>query len=709
MAFQPEAFGKYYLIDKIAVGGMAEIFKAKQFGPGGFEKVLVVKRILSHLGEDDEFIQMFRDEAMISSTLTHSNIIHVYDFGRVRNNYFIAMEYCEGKDLKTVMKKCQEIGRPLPIEYAVYIIHETCKGLDYAHRKKDSNNQELNILHRDISPSNVMLSYEEGKVKLADFGIAKAQNATYKTKAGVLKGKFEYMSPEQASGLPVDRRSDIFAIGICFYELLTRRRLFKTDSDLKTLELIRNPIIPPPSHLNPQVNEDLDAIVMKALARRTEDRYQEAWQLQHDLREYMRSCSPPTSPDMIALSLANFMREIFDREIRMEKERMEAGSRIARDLMSNAQTLPAETLSDENWEIPQSNSKVTGMTSSPSSTNVKLMIAEKKPTANQQPMAMAMGAGGVLVLGALYFALTSGEAPSNAAGTNPANPASVAGSADPASPAGPAGANPGTGNAAVRSGPAGTETVLRLNIQPVGAHIYLDDKYVGDSPLIVSQGFPIGRMFPLRVEKEGYQKHEESIMVQERDRRDITVVLAVDTRTAPAVKPRPTPTPASQVQSQAPVQAPAPAPVASGRLEFISNPSGATVRVNDRILCMTPCAMENGTPGDSYSIEISADGYGPYQTRMRYPSSGSQQVSASLARVEKGFLTLSIKDSLSAELIVDGQNRGYNAFFERLALPPGRHTIKLRNQVAGLEKSLNVEIKPGEELKVMAVELLPHE
>ena len=221
MAFHPEAFGKYYLVDKIAVGGMAEIFKAKQFGPGGFEKVLVVKRILSHLSEDPDFVKMFHDEAMISSKLNHSNIVHVYEFGKIRNNYFLAMEYCEGKDLKTVMKKCQELGRPLPIEYAAYIIHEVCKGLDYAHRKKDENDQEMNILHRDISPSNIMISYDEGEVKIADFGIAKAQDASYHTKAGVLKGKFEYMSPEQASGLPVDRRADIYACGIVFYEMLT--------------------------------------------------------------------------------------------------------------------------------------------------------------------------------------------------------------------------------------------------------------------------------------------------------------------------------------------------------------------------------------------------------------------------------------------------------------------------------------------------------
>lgn len=733
MAFQPEAFGKYFLIDKIAVGGMAEIFKAKQFGPGGFEKVLVIKRILSHLGEDEEFIQMFRDEAMISSTLTHSNIIHVYDFGKVRNHYFIAMEYCEGRDLKTVMKKCQEIGRPLPIEYAVYIIHEVCKGLDYAHRKKDSNNQDMNILHRDISPSNVMMSYEEGKVKLADFGIAKAQNASYKTKAGVLKGKFEYMSPEQASGLSVDRRSDIFAVGVSFYELLTRRRLFKTDSDLKTLELIRNPIIPPPSHLNPQVNEELDAIVMKALARRPEDRYQEAWQLQHDLREYMRSCSPPTSPDLIALSLANFMREIFDREIQLERERLESGTRTARELMSNIQTMPPEKLDDDMWDPPPSQTGQTGMTANPSNTSVKLMIAEKQTASDKRPMTIAVAAAVVVVVGGVF--LFSDGSSSSDARTGGPNGQVIAQSGQGGNGTAPGNSGGGTSNGAGNTGAAGTASqpgdvnsgttsslpggttsnlpgengnplnrnaVLRLNIEPYGAKIFLDNKYIGDSPR-VSEEFPLGRLFELRAEKEGYQRHTESILVQQGERRDISLRLSpVAAAPAPTPKKAPAPAPVSV--------APPPQPVASsGRLEFVSNPAQVTVMVNGRALCVTPCAMENGQGGESYAIEFSAEGYAPFQTRVRFPSSGSQQVSASLGRIEKGYLTLSIKDSLSAELFVNGQAKGYNAYWDKISLPAGRHTIKLRNQVAGLEKTFAVEIEPGKEARVTGVELLPKE
>src|SRR6185503_18485338 len=193
-SFAPEAFGKYYLVDKIAVGGMAEIFKAKSFSHGGFEKLLVIKRILGHLSDNLEFIEMFIDEAKISVTLQHPNIVQIYDFGKLRDNYFIAMECVEGRDVKGLLRKLAERRKLLPIEFAVYIAHEMCKGLDYAHKKADGQGKCLGIVHRDISPSNILVSYS-GEVKVADFGIARAENSLHETRAGVLKGKFEYMSP----------------------------------------------------------------------------------------------------------------------------------------------------------------------------------------------------------------------------------------------------------------------------------------------------------------------------------------------------------------------------------------------------------------------------------------------------------------------------------------------------------------------------------
>ena len=247
--FQPELFGKYFLIDRVATGGMAEIFKAKTYSTAGFEKLQVIKRILAHLSDNEDFVSMFIDEAKISVSLQHANLVQIYDFGKIRDNYYIAMELVEGKDVKQILRKLAQKRKLLPEEFAIFIAHEVCKGLDYAHKKTNLQGEPLGIIHRDMSPSNVLVSYS-GEVKIADFGIAKAEMSTYNTKDGVLKGKFEYMSPEQARGEDVTQQSDIFSVGIILYEMLTGRRLFKTENEIKTLEKIKAVSIRPPSSMS---------------------------------------------------------------------------------------------------------------------------------------------------------------------------------------------------------------------------------------------------------------------------------------------------------------------------------------------------------------------------------------------------------------------------------------------------------------------------
>jgi serine/threonine protein kinase len=243
---KPIPFGKYYLLERINVGGMAEVFKAKTFGVEGFERIVAVKRILPNIAEDEEFITMFIDEAKISVQLTHANIAQIYELGAINNSYFIAMEYIPGKDMRAIFERCRKKGEPAPIPLSCYVVSKLCEGLDYAHRKKDGMGRDMNIVHRDVSPQNVLISYE-GEVKVIDFGIAKAAGKATKTQAGILKGKFGYMSPEQVRGLPIDRRSDIFSTGIVLYELLTNERLFHGESDFSTLEKVRNVEILPPS------------------------------------------------------------------------------------------------------------------------------------------------------------------------------------------------------------------------------------------------------------------------------------------------------------------------------------------------------------------------------------------------------------------------------------------------------------------------------
>jgi serine/threonine protein kinase len=315
---RPVPFGKYYLLERINVGGMAEVFQAKTYGVEGFERFVAVKRILPNIAEDQEFISMFIDEAKIAVQLNHANIAQIFDLGRVDDSYFIALEYVHGKDLRAIFDRCQYRGEVMPLPQACFIIMKVCEGLDYAHNKRDSSGREMHLVHRDVSPQNVLISYD-GEVKLVDFGIAKAVGKASKTQAGILKGKFGYMSPEQVRGITLDRRSDIFSMGIVLYEVITGERLFYGDSDFSTLEKVRNVEILPPSTYNRRIPEELEQIVLRALARDPDDRYEFAIDLHDDLQAFMYSSGAFYSRK----DLAAWMKQTFAAEIKEESRKLE--------------------------------------------------------------------------------------------------------------------------------------------------------------------------------------------------------------------------------------------------------------------------------------------------------------------------------------------------------------------------------------------------
>ena len=307
--FRPVQFGKYYLTERIAVGGMAELFKAKLFGVSGFEKPMVVKQILPKYSRNAEFVKMFIDEAKIAVTLTHGNIVPVYELGRINGIYFIAMEYIHGKDLAEILETARSKGRPLSAEHAIFIAIEICKGLDYAHRRTDPEGSPLRVVHRDISPPNVLVSME-GDVKITDFGIAKASDKLGSTEAGVVKGTFGYMSPEQVRGLPLDYHTDIFSAGILLHEMLTGRRLFTGDSELEAIERVKAARIPAPSAVNSKLPSAIDPIVFKALAKDPADRFADANEFQLALSRFLFTAGKGAT----ASSLSRYMHEVFDDE-----------------------------------------------------------------------------------------------------------------------------------------------------------------------------------------------------------------------------------------------------------------------------------------------------------------------------------------------------------------------------------------------------------
>ncbi len=291
-------FGQYVLLEKIATGGMAEVWKARMRGVEGFQKIVAIKKILPHLSDNQDFIEMFVDEAKLAAQLNHNNIIHIYDLGKIQSSYYIAMEYIDGYDLKNILKKAQERDQPLSVEIALFVASKIAAALDYAHRKRDFEDKEMGLVHRDVSPQNVLIS-QEGDIKLCDFGIAKAASKASHTQAGALKGKLQYMSPEQAWGRNIDRRSDIFALATVLFEMLTARKLFGGDNELSILEQVREARVTKPSELNDEVTPQIDAIVLKALQKDPANRYQTAGEMQRDLDAVLYSFRPtPTSADL---------------------------------------------------------------------------------------------------------------------------------------------------------------------------------------------------------------------------------------------------------------------------------------------------------------------------------------------------------------------------------------------------------------------------
>ncbi len=315
---RPEKFGRYILLDRINVGGMAEVFRGKSSGVEGFERLVALKRILPNIAADQDFIDMFVDEAKLAVQLQHANIAQVYDLGKQDETYYIAMEYVSGVDLRSMWDRARNRNRLLPIAMSCHIMQKVCEGLDAAHRKKDQEGNDISLVHRDVSPQNVLCSFE-GEVKVIDFGIARAANKVSKTQAGVLKGKFGYMSPEQVRGIELDNRSDIFACGVVLYELVVGDRLFLGESDFSTLEKVRNVELVPPTRLNKNLSPHLERIVMKALAKNREDRYRWASEMAEDLQRYLFATNQPFA----RTDLQRYMQQHFKEEIEKEKGRLD--------------------------------------------------------------------------------------------------------------------------------------------------------------------------------------------------------------------------------------------------------------------------------------------------------------------------------------------------------------------------------------------------
>jgi serine/threonine-protein kinase len=340
----PDSQQRYRVVEKLESGGMAEVFRAESEGLQGFRKQVAIKRVLPHLSEKKKFISMFLDEARLSAQLSHSNCVQVFDIGVGDNAYFIVMEFVDGANLKAIAESLKKQGKEFPVQCAAFIALEICKGLAYAHELSDpGSGAQLHIVHRDMSPPNVLVT-KFGEIKIVDFGLAKANSQLEKSEPGIIKGKFSYLSPEAAMGGEVDLRTDIFAVGIILWELLTGQRLFLGETDFQTVKKVQQANVPLVSTINKKVPPELDRILTKTLARDPAARYQTARDLGQDLSKFMFSLGKPVSTFDIAFLVQTAMKE-------RQRKRMPQGSII--DKLIEEALLEFTSLTDDKDGAPK--------------------------------------------------------------------------------------------------------------------------------------------------------------------------------------------------------------------------------------------------------------------------------------------------------------------------------------------------------------------
>ncbi len=355
-----EQFGKYILLEKLASGGMAEVFLAKSLGASGVNKFLAVKRILPQYSDNKDFIDMFKEEAKIAVNLNHGSVVSIYDFGIERSQFYLVMEYVEGRNLRQVLNELKKRNQQFSIEQIVYMMKEVAAGIDHAHRLIDgTTGKPLNLVHRDMSPQNIMVSYE-GEVKVIDFGIAKAETQLEQTKTGTLKGKFGYMSPEQADGQSIDSRTDLFSLGIILWELLAHDRLFTSNSEAAILRKIRECQIPSIRKINPSIPTELENIVNKSLARDKSQRYQTAAAFHKDLNRFLNTEYPDFSSHDFAVFIKNAFAEVYSdsKKKLVEYSRVNSGNHDEKTHVTQTLTYAP---SRENTNQSTSASQVTGL------------------------------------------------------------------------------------------------------------------------------------------------------------------------------------------------------------------------------------------------------------------------------------------------------------------------------------------------------------
>lgn len=476
-----EVIGKYRLIGMMNSGGMAELFLALQAGLEGFTKVVALKRVLPHLATSQSFIEMFLDEARLAARLDHANIVRIYDFGEANGRYYLAMEYLPGEDVARVVAQARKTGQRIPVDIAASIISGAAAGLHFAHELTGEDGEPLGLVHRDATPSNIIVTYY-GAVKMVDFGVAKTEGKLHQTTVGQVKGKMSYLAPEQVQGDNIDRRADVFCLGIVLWEMLTGRKLFSRDSPVAAVNAVLNDQPPAPSMLRPDVPPDLDAIVLKALAKRPEDRFQSAAELEDAIDGYfsLRSSRPT------AKHLAAFLEGLFGKERADAKRSIAQGRDLTTNISVVMKLIPQSPGSGSGPNPLTSRSgRITLHTQGSNSMSRPLPTGTYAPPSVQQavpeplpPLGWRMGmAGAFLVLAGVLLG------------------------------AGAWVSRPDEGVQATSASP----TVLTVESEPPGAFVFLRGEPTGQRTPATFSGLSTDAPLALRLEREGFEPARETV------------------------------------------------------------------------------------------------------------------------------------------------------------------------------------------------------
>lgn len=670
-----ERLGNYILLEKINAGGMAEVYLSKSIGANGVNKFLAIKRILPQFADNKDFIEMFKEEAKIAVNLDHNNVVSIIDFKASNKQLYLVMEYVQGQNLRQILQQKKKKGLQLSLDFILYVIREVAAGLEHAHRCVDKGTgKPLNIIHRDMSPQNIMISYD-GEVKIVDFGIAKAEAAGESTRVGTLKGKFSYMSPEQAEGLIIDKGSDIFSLGIILWELIADDRLFVANNEMNILKRIKECDIPDLRRVNPTVPVELEKIVKKALMKDKTLRYQSAAELQRDLSRFLNREYPDFTPS----DFSTFMKFLFENEYNLAQERIVNYSRL--DLGSASQA-------NENTQF----TKVMGQEKAP-----PLMPAPKAPiNENEEDNPVASQ------LGASFSAAALSDGPEFPPNAN-----------DFITNQNLIGNDVTRGSEHFPAKVTLTDLPNKVSLKeatssriPRRASTLADKKISGKPGLATRSGVTttgIRYKTPRQAPTTDFAKMAMSL---------ILVVITVGivyfllpktvknkilsyTRGTPKQAPiaqttQPRPVPTNNVPvAVAPVEAPSEntanlSSALSYKIFINSTPGRARIYINDNYKgLMTPAQIEVPAK-QSFTLTLLANGYLQYSAKIT-PESDGQQINVDLVPIEIGYININVLNAgLSTKVYVDNLEIGNGESIKKFPIQAGKPTkIRAVDQYSG--------------------------